>query len=61
MAAAAGEDALRQLSPFLARAEEVASIDPRVAYYLRLYAWKRGQASSSGYLRQIAGICTFSQ
>lgn len=47
MAAAAGDDPARQLAPFLARAEEISSIDPRVAYYLRLYAWKKGQARHS--------------
>lgn len=48
MAAAAGDDPARQLAPFFARAEEISSIDPRVAYYLRLYAWKRGQVRRVG-------------
>jgi vacuolar protein sorting-associated protein VTA1 len=36
------DDALAALSPWLLRADEVASHDPRVAYYLRLHAMQEG-------------------
>ena len=39
---AMAEDPALALAPYVRRAEELASLEPRVAYYVRLYALQRG-------------------
>ena len=36
-------DQVRLIAPFITRAEEISTADRRMAFYVRLHAWHRGQ------------------